>query len=122
MSYTTKGYKTGKMSIKGEVKDVDFERELDKFFGMYRKDGKTYDIKDDEECVDWKTDCNPEFEMYFAKYFFELGLKAQRKISYVPNIDDSLKELGVDPSSKEAKIFKESYYMALEKYKAQKGE
>lgn len=57
-----------------------------------------------------------------AKYFFELGLKAQRKISYVPNIDDSLKELGIDPSSKEAKIFKESYCAALDKFMAQKGE
>ena len=56
-----------------------------------------------------------------AKYFFELGLKTQRKISYVPNIDDSLKELGIDPSSKEAKIFKESYCAALDKFMAQKG-
>ena len=57
-----------------------------------------------------------------AKHFFELGLNAQRKIGYVPNIDDSLKELGVDPSSKEAKIFKESYCAALDKFMAQKGE
>ena len=38
------------------------------------------------------------------------------------NIDDELEELGIDPFSKEAKIFKESYYMALEKFKSQKGE
>ena len=36
------------------VVEVDFEKELDKFFGMYRKDGRTYDIEDNEECVDWK--------------------------------------------------------------------
>ena len=40
----------------------------------------------------------------------------------IPNIDDTLKEEGLDPDSKEAKIFKESYYLALEKLKAQKGE
>lgn len=40
----------------------------------------------------------------------------------IPNIDDTLKEEGLDPDSKEAKVFKESYYMALEKLKAQKGE
>ena len=39
----------------------------------------------------------------------------------IPNIDDTLKEEGLDLDSKEAKIFKESYYMALEKLKAQKG-
>ena len=34
----------------------------------------------------------------------------------IPNIDDTLKEEGLDPDySKEAKIFKETYYMALEK-------
>ena len=40
----------------------------------------------------------------------------------IPNIDDTLKEEGLDPDSKEAKVFKEGYYMALEKLKAQKGE
>jgi hypothetical protein len=39
----------------------------------------------------------------------------------VPNIDDTLKEEGFDPDSKEAKIIKESYFMAIEKL-AQKGE
>lgn len=60
-----------------DVKDVDFEKEIDKFYGMYRKDGQTFLLEDNEECVDWKTDCNPEFEMYFAKYFYELGLKSK---------------------------------------------
>lgn len=61
-----------------EVKKVDFEKEIDKFYGMYRKDGKTFDIEDNEECVDWKVDCNPDFEIAFAKHFFELGLKVQK--------------------------------------------
>lgn len=40
----------------------------------------------------------------------------------IPNIDDTLKEEGLDPDSKVVKVFKESYYMALEKLKVQKGE
>jgi hypothetical protein len=99
-----------------EVKEVDLEKHLkedieDVFFdlnGVAVKGATHYltveDIKD------------------IAKHFFELGLNAQCKISHVPNIDDSLEELGVDPTSKEAKIFKESYYIALEKLKAQNGE
>lgn len=38
------------------------------------------------------------------------------------NIDDLFEENGIDPNSKVAKNFKESYYMALENFKAQKGE
>ena len=58
-----------------------------------------------------------------AKHFFELGLKAQKNISInVTNIDKVMEENGVDPNSKEAKMFKESYYVALEKLKAKKGE
>ena len=82
-----------------EVKEVDLGEEYDKYYKQERHI-QTFKL---------------------AKHFFELGLNSQRKISYVPNIDDSLKELGVDPDSKEAKIFKESYYTALEKLKAQKG-
>lgn len=40
----------------------------------------------------------------------------------ISNIDDTLKEEGLDPDSKVVKVFKESYYMALEKLKVQKGE
>ena len=105
-----------------KAKEVDLDEEIDKFYGMYRKDGQTFLLEDNEECVDWKVDCNPDFEIAFAKHFFELGLNAQQKISYVPNIDDILKKEGLDPDSKEAKIFKESYYTAMEKLKAQKGE
>ena len=62
-----------------EVKEVDLENEIDKFYGMYRKNGKTYSTEDNEECLDWKVDCNPNFEKAFAKHFFELGLKAQER-------------------------------------------
>lgn len=103
MSYTAKDYKVGKMDIK--KKEVDLEKEIADIYEANYEEYLTY-----EEFAD------------IAKYFFELGLNSQRKISYVLNIDDSLKELGVDPDSKEAKIFKESYYTALEKLKAQKGE
>ena len=56
-----------------------------------------------------------------AKHFFELGLKTQHSSINIPNIDDIFEEEGIDPNSKDAKIFKECYYMALEKLKAQKG-
>lgn len=59
-----------------EVKEVDLEKEIDKFYGIYRKDGKTYSIEDNEKCFDWKEDCNPDFEIAFAKHFFELGMAA----------------------------------------------
>ena len=62
-----------------EVKEVDLEKEIDKFYGMYRKDGQTFSLEDNEECVDWKVDCNPKFEKAFAKHFFELGLNAAQK-------------------------------------------
>lgn len=58
-----------------EVKEVDFEKEIDKFYGMYRKNGITFSIEDNQECLDWKVDCNPNFVKAFAKHFFELGLK-----------------------------------------------
>lgn len=91
-----------------EVKEVDLDEEFDRYCDtLYLIDLENEPYAELFEC---------------AKHFFELGLNTQHKISYVPNIDDSLKELGVDPSSKEAKIFKESYYIALEKLKAQKGE
>lgn len=54
-----------------EVKEVDLEKEIDKFYGIYRKNGKIYSIKDNEECVDWKVDCNPDFEIAFAKHFLK---------------------------------------------------
>ena len=40
----------------------------------------------------------------------------------IPNIDNLFEENGIDPNSKVAKNFKESYYTALENFKPQKGE
>lgn len=61
-------------------------------------------------------------QMELAKHFFELGLSVSNSTKVaIPDIDDVLKENGVNPYSKEAKIIKESYFMAIEKL-AQKGE
>lgn len=46
-----------------EVKEVDLAKEIDKFYGMYRKNGITFSIEDNQECLDWKEDCNPDFEL-----------------------------------------------------------
>lgn len=70
---------TGFYETEQEQSEVDLEKELDKFYGMYRKDGKTYDIKDGEECVDWKEMFNPYAEIEFAQHFFNLGLNARKK-------------------------------------------
>ena len=97
-----------------EVKEVDLKAELNTWRHNHFHGGRDFEASG--EYLERIT------QLELAKHFLELGLNSQRKISYVPNIDDSLKELGVDPDSKEAKIFKESYYTALEKLKAQKGE
>lgn len=91
-----------------EVKEVDLEEEMDRYF-------ETMQVLEHEYI----------FETTFqniAKHFFELGLNTQHSSINIPNIDDLLEEEGIDPFSEEAKIFKESYYMALEKFKSQKGE
>lgn len=86
-----------------KVKEVDLGKEIDKIDDVIP--GKREDIE------------------YIAKYFFELGLKAQQNIDIgITNIDKVIEENCGDPNSKEAKLFKESYYMALEQLKAQKGE
>jgi len=96
-----------------EVKEVDLKAELNTWRHNHFHGGRDFEASG--EYLERIT------QLELAKHFLELGLNSQRKISYVSNIDDSLKELGVDPDSKEAKIFKESYYTALEKLKAQKG-
>lgn len=87
-----------------EVKEVELEKELEDF-------------------LEKNSDSNGFFNpLDVAKHFFELGIKSKSSYVSTPNIDDTLKEMGVDPDSKSAKSFKEFYYMALEKFKAQKGE
>jgi hypothetical protein len=88
-----------------EVKEVDLEKEIDN--------------KWNTDYEDFGIPCDDFYDI--AKHFFELGLKAQHSSIGIPNIDDIFEEEGIDPNSKDAKIFKESYYMALEKLKAQKG-
>ena len=91
-----------------EVKEVDLEKEIQMF---------SMDLAMKDNNGDWEKDI-----AVTAKHFFELGLKSKSSYVSTPNIDDTLKEMGVDPDSKSAESFKEFYYMALEKFKAQKGE
>ena len=63
-----------------EQPEVDLEKEMDKYYGMYRdKTGKTYDIENDEPCFDWEEDELSEHEMRLARHFYELGLKARKE-------------------------------------------
>ena len=64
-----------------EIKEVDLESEMDKFYGIYRKNGITYDKSDNEVCFDWKDDELSEHEIRLVRHFFKLGLKAQNKIT-----------------------------------------
>ena len=101
-----------------EVKEVDLDGERRKYltehFNVY------------EDGILQSKRSNLPLDTYdvikIAKHFFELGLNTQHSSINIPNIDKILEESGIDPYSKEAKIFKESYYMVLEKLKEQKGE
>lgn len=96
-----------------EVKEVDLEKEIDNYFNTsVRKNLLANDN------VTLFMQCYK-----VAKHFFELGLSLQQNINIdITDIDKVIEKNGVDPNSKEAKMFKESYYMTLEKLKAQKGE
>ena len=66
--------------LQQEQPEVDLEKEMDKYYGMYRdKTGKTYDIKDGEPCFDWKEDGLSEHEMRFARHFYELARQKYEK-------------------------------------------
>ena len=104
-----------------EVKEVDFGTEvykyIDEHFNVYDDGNQTLQTKDKKSLIGRVNVEN------IAKHFFELGLSVSNSTKVTtPDIEDVLKENGVNPYSKEAKIIKESYYMALEKLKAQKGE
>lgn len=86
-----------------EMKEEDLEKEISEYF------------------VEHSDEFFSEKYKLIAKHFFELGLKAQRKSISIQNVDDILKESGVDPDSKVAKMFKESYYAAIDKLLEQKG-
>lgn len=87
-----------------EAKEVDLEKEIERYFKGF---GKFASVGIDD-CID------------IARHFFEIGLKAQYNSISIPNIDNILEENSIDPNSKDAKILKECYYMALEKLKAHK--
>ena len=54
--------------------NVDLEKGMDKFYGIYRDDnGNTFDKEDNEPCFDWKNAELSEHEMELARYFYELG-------------------------------------------------
>ena len=91
-----------------EVKEVDLEREINDYI-------ITVDLCEGEKITE-------NTFRRIAKHFFELGLSVSNSTKVTTqDIDDVLKENGVNPYSKEAKIIKESYFMAIEKL-AQKGE
>ena len=101
-----------------EVKEMDFEREMQAFAKIYLE---PLVISDSNIGVSITMS-----QLYgCAKHFFELGLKVSNKsIDITPNIDVLLKEQGIDIYSREAKVFKEVFYKAIDNYlsKAQKGE
>jgi len=95
-----------------EVKEVNLEKEFNNFLD---------NIEDVPRM--WHSDEQIEWGKDIARHFFELGLNTQQNINIdITNIDKIIEENGVDPNSKEAKMFKESYYIALERLKVQKGE
>lgn len=89
-----------------EVKEVDLEKSISDW--LYYEG-----LPNDEELIDYIKET--------SKHFFELGLRYKFSYVSISNINDTLKEMGVDPNSKIAKTFKELYCMALEKLKARKG-
>jgi hypothetical protein len=97
-----------------EVKEVDLEKELESW-----RHNHFHGRRDKEASGEYLERIS---QLDLAKHFFELGLKVQHSSIGIPNIEDIFEEEGIEPNSKDAKIFKECYYMALEKLQAQKGE
>lgn len=91
-------------TLEVKVKERDLNEEIESYFKGF---GKFPSVGIDD-CID------------IAKHFFEFGLKSKSSYVGIPNIDNTLKEMGVDPDSKDIKIFKESFYEALENLKKRK--
>jgi len=84
-----------------EVEEVDLEKEIDKWYNNEAsKEFENVFYEDIEKC---------------ARHFFELGTKTQHNSIGFQNIDDILKEEGIGPDSKEAKVIKEAYFVAIDK-------
>jgi hypothetical protein len=67
-------------SLQQEQPEVDLEKEMDKFYGIYRDDkGETYDVKDNEPCFDWKEDELAGHELHIAIHFYVLGLNERKE-------------------------------------------
>ena len=102
-----------------EVKGVDLEARIDDYINSHFTEGC-----DGGMISDWyKVLGGVHYKdlKEIAKEFFELGLKASCSVDLTPDLDTLFEEKGIDPDSKEAKIIKEAYYVALDKL-AQKGE
>jgi len=114
-----RGYKEGYHQAEKDlkVKDVDLEKELVDYHN------ENFNPCNDGTLLSNETGAELAWYDYvcIAKHFFELGLRYKSFYISIPNIDDTLKEMGVDPDSKIAKTFKESYCLALEKLKEKKG-
>lgn len=84
-----------------EVKEVDLEKALDNFYKQ----------------EDWSPTDAIEYDTHkdIARHFFELGLKNQYSSIGFQNIDDILNKEGINPDSKEAKVIKEAYFVAIDK-------
>lgn len=95
-----------------EAKEVDLEKEIKEAYLKYR----CYGGRDNMLVV-----LNEQQFSKLAKHFFERGLNCKYSHISIPSIDDTLKEMGIDPDSKEANNFKNSYYKALDKFKEKEG-
>ena len=91
-----------------QVKEVDINKEISQFI----------DANFEKATIGYKLNLR-----HVAEYFFKLGLRCKSNWDsvYIPDIDDTLKEMGVDPDSREANSFKSSYYRVLDKLKEEKG-
>lgn len=98
-----------------EVKDVDIRNEVSNWWNNYYKEGDA-DYKFGKYSGHYMKNSTI---ISLAKHFFELGLRYNSSYISIPNIDDALKEMGVDPDSNEARNFKGSYYRVLDELKEQ---
>ncbi len=95
-----------------EGKEVDLEKEIRDFMKSYH-----LHIKDGGRIV-FENNDSPNFMCdirHIAKHFFELGLNTKHSNIGFQNIDDILKEEDINHDSKEAKIVKEAYFVAIDK-------
>lgn len=71
-------------SLQQDQPEVDLEKEIDKWEGIYRdSEGQARDITDGSIVYDWKEDdamcMNTESFIAFARHFYELGVNARKE-------------------------------------------